>query len=327
MNNQEIETVFLLGAGASAEYLPIANEMRDDIRSQMDKIVLKKTNSNNFLLDNVPTNTYFEFAYNHLKFLYNESYRFPTIDSLAIALSLRNDQEGIRKLKYALSLYFSLKQHTANVDKRYLQFLPLILNGQKINNKFRILTWNYDYQLELSLCIILNLQTYNQSKSILNLITPPGSNSAATKPFFFKLNGTAGFIDDFGSNFHFIKDKFTDANDNYSLDSFIEYHNSFNNKNHQSSLNFAWEKSIKNDFLEGLNHNAKNAKNLVIIGYSFPQFNREIDKRLLNELKNTDVYIQCKNDNEEIEGLLKREFNINRITKINQTKSFYIPRI
>jgi len=61
----------------------------------------------------------------------------------------------------------------------------------------------------------------------------------------------------------------------------------------KSNISFAWEKD--DQFIEGVIPLVKDAKVLVVIGYSFPYVNRAVDRRIvqsMDALRN--VYIQDK---------------------------------
>lgn len=321
-------TVYLFGAGASAQYLPVALQMREDIERTVHKLVSLKSKQKNLIVGDKPLFEYFDFAENHLKFLLNESRRFPTIDSFAKALTIQKDFNKLRILKFSLSLYFCLKQNNVNVDKRYLHFLSMVVNDFKLDNRYKLFSWNYDFQMELSLSILYNLRVFHQCKSVLNVLTCKENINDLSKSFYFKLNGTAGFYDNFGTNDHYISRDLNDSLDTSISELLIMYYNSYLNLDYESSLNFAWENSIKTDILNNISYSVQNAKNLVIIGYSFPAYNRTIDKELLKMISpTTKTFIQCKDANDEIEIELKRDFNLKDITKIQQSHTFFNPEI
>jgi hypothetical protein len=83
-------------------------------------------------------------------------------------------------------------------------------------------------------------------------------------------------------------------------------------------FNFAWE--IDDNFVEkyqGYRQNitaaekiASETEILVVIGYSFPVFNREVDNRLFQKMKNlSKVYIQD-TDPEKIKSTMKNAFEV-----------------
>lgn len=97
---------------------------------------------------------------------------------------------------------------------------------------------------------------------------------------------------------------------------------------------FAWEKSTKS--AELLRYRMKISQNivkdsdvLVVIGYSFPLFNRLIDKEIFNSLtesgKLKKIYYQDPNKSGEF---LKSQFNLSsdiEIISITDVDSYFIP--
>ncbi|MFX6201679.1 hypothetical protein ABTF50_19975, partial [Acinetobacter baumannii] len=62
-------------------------------------------------------------------------------------------------LKLLLSNYFTLKQYSdftarnsdyGSLDKRAITFLSTICNGRKLPKNVKIITWNYDEQIEIA---------------------------------------------------------------------------------------------------------------------------------------------------------------------------------
>ena len=70
---------------------------------------------------------------------------------------------------------------------------------------------------------------------------------------------------------------------------------------------------------------------LVIIGYSFPFFNREVDNRLISSFVNSDnslkIYIQDPSVNEDQISFLKERFEITNIDieAIRAVDQFFLP--
>lgn len=67
-------------------------------------------------------------------------------------------------------------------------------------------------------------------------------------------------------------------------------------KNIDTGLSFAWEKDSK--IKQSIEKTVYNADVLVIIGYSFPDYNRDIDKEIFDKMPNLKkIYIQDKDPN------------------------------
>ena len=100
-------------------------------------------------------------------------------------------------------------------------------------------------------------------------------------------------------------------------------------KNAASNLKFSWEVS----FLDILNRiDANDPENTVIIGYSLPTFNRQLDNQLFASFTRPSsnpkkVYVQCGKGNSEVvsklNGMGVSEYH--QIIPIKDTKEFFIP--
>ncbi|MDE6649981.1 MAG: hypothetical protein K2K45_08635, partial [Muribaculaceae bacterium] len=142
----------------------------------------------------------------------------------------------------------------------------------------------------------------------------------------FKLNGSAMFdgLESFSLIGELIGNGYKDA-----MKIVAEEHCKFNSGNH---LSFAWETNIHSCyFLNKLYDILPYAQTLVVIGYSFPFFNRDIDRSLFSTmigLKN--IYIQDPYPEriaQNIQPVLSerhRNNNVN-IVLLKDTDQFYLP--
>ena len=100
-------------------------------------------------------------------------------------------------------------------------------------------------------------------------------------------------------------------------------------------LNFAWEKQdvkFEKEYSHRLQDAIKDATALVIIGYTFPFFNRETDTLLLKEMPNLKkVYIQDpfpKNVRQSFIPILQKSglgIDVNNIQLYDDTTQFFLP--
>lgn len=98
--------------------------------------------------------------------------------------------------------------------------------------------------------------------------------------------------------------------------------------NFQNCIKYAWENDPK--ILEKCKTILKNTDVLIIIGYSFPAFNRKIDSELLKSLKqDAKIYYQdpfaSKSVINNIQKSINQDFKIELIDKEIDLKNFYIP--
>jgi hypothetical protein len=93
-----------------------------------------------------------------------------------------------------------------------------------------------------------------------------------------------------------------------------------------SGLLFAWE-DFDDNFFKKIQECVSDAQTLVVIGYSFPYVNREIDRRIIRDyMKNLKkVYFQSTEPDEIMQRFSSvRSDNVDRIS-IKDIKQFYIP--
>lgn len=222
-------------------------------------------------------------------------------------------------------------------DSRYDVFLATLL--ESVDNKLilpsnvNIISWNYDIQFELAYC---DFDYTNKLTAIENLnvfpITKKSNREGDSK--IVKLNGMAGlFSKDENHTFSMFDFDWFLEKPMVAMKQLIKDYSE--GKRIQSFINFAWEAN-DNEFSRKAIEEAQkilfNTDALVIIGYSFPNFNKQIDRKILGELgkatgKISKVYYQAHPD--EIEALCKNfhwlmegKMNPEPITDLKQ---FFIP--
>lgn len=95
-------------------------------------------------------------------------------------------------------------------------------------------------------------------------------------------------------------------------------------------LSFAWESSEKQDqLMEAIRQTTSDTESVVVIGYSFPFFNREIDRAIFAGMPNLKtVYIQDPNPEAaepSLKAVLPEDVNI-KIEYQKDCTQFYLPR-
>lgn len=333
------QILYLIGAGASygqrgknkmgdilpgdiERGLPVVNQLEPAIEWYCKK--LQKTGPKGALIDKSD----YPHLYEELKWLKEKCRTYPTIDTYAKKLTVTKSWKELDRLKNALSSFFVLIQSFQKRDLRYDSFIASIIqdNGGLPNN-ISVLSWNYDYQMEYVLQDFSPVTT-----SILHIwpdkgITCKGFGSFIDKSRFncVKLNGTAmiSLIQD---------NQLIDPSD-YDPSSIEKwYKDDF--RGWKSNISFAWEKD--DNFIDSVLPLVKDARVLIVIGYSFPYVNRTVDRKLIQnmgELKT--VYIQDTAANDvkqsfesllsenQRKGLIQRSLQIHPRTSVNQ---FFIPK-
>jgi len=328
---------YLFGAGASCEVLPLV----DGIPSSMYALCLRLQEYSGQI--DAKLEIELKLLINDIKELSAEAADHASIDTYARKLFLTGNKEKLVWLKRVLSFYFLLEQFflEGKTDKRYDLFWASLAGktSQDLPKNVRILSWNYDLQFELSFCNYIPQKKFDDVQSILGVVEKINDKKKGEVIDHFgiyKLNGTANTIKDFDGPF---------INDAYILDEIkkgitIEELNKFlktsaflrNNKKSKMSLSFAWEnEEYKSSFQKSISELIKEeisvTEILIIIGYSFPYFNRKIDREFICSMKLKKIYIQDKNPDpiiDTLRSIIGDNENL-QIKKVSVSKQFFLP--
>lgn len=319
------------------EGLPLVSEIPGRLAYVIDKI-------KNFLCSHKTDNLIFPLGSNggtgfdtaknmliqDLIWLKDASASHATIDTFAKKLYLKNELKDFYKVELLLSIFFIIEQKINKKDGRYDTFLASVLNSKlNIDDRITILTWNYDSQFELA------YKEYGEHKDAEGLRRKLGiadlkDQSYDTRNQIFKLNGTANFMSSIDINGH---QEFDENLLTILLDAYIK---GLNENKSNSRISFAWDnhKYMSQNFEDALQKAIQDAEVLVVIGYTFPFFNRDIDRKVFKNMeKLKKIYIQDPNA-EQIISSLDSLYSIHHtgITKVNNnvipitnTSQFYLP--
>lgn len=345
------KVVYLLGAGASygkrekdpngkdipgkiLEGLPIVNEILERLEYvktlYAKQIVQEYKEAQQVLIKD-------------LEWLIENTYRHATIDTFAKKLFLTNQKDEYIKMKRLLSLFFKTEQLINRPDSRYDTFLASVLQKNdkgklRISDDISILTWNYDSQFEIAYKEYLSAGNYQETidfpeqlgieiqSSYANFLKPASFVDDGTRQIF-KLNGSASFIEDY-SPAHYYSFNDGELKNEWAIQLLKIY-----NSPKQCMLNYAWEHEASSDLKHIFDNSLFRAKALVIIGYTFPFFNREIDSFLFSFIcRNVQtIYIQdpyADNIKESVLDLIRRiglPIKDNQIILKKDVSQFFIP--
>jgi hypothetical protein len=352
---------YYLGAGASYNAYPILTELGVRMIGFAKRYLsIKAVPANKLNFDSlVKHETQFAWAWD-IGYFGNKALDYGTIDTYAKVLMLNGEEKQLARLKAALSTFITLwefvddeyvkptfrmksedngKRIFADVDKRYLALLSNFLERDEVSinraDTINFISWNYDFQVQRAIGkLILNEFDYWR----INVHLPFDQFSTSSSPLSLtQLNGYAGFWSTKESpevvigvrNAKFTLDQSLDDLDH------IVASTTRGEINWDNLINYAWEKSeLVSERRERAKEIIRNTNTLIIIGYSFPSFNREIDRELFNEIQpGTHVVYQDPNANEEIlnhllpsAGLPNRTNGIT--TKIlKETNQFHLPLV
>ena len=307
-----MNVTYLLGAGASAKSLPVVSNMKDRFRR-----------FNSFISRNIDIPNK-EIVIDLMNLCLKQIEAHASVDTFAKKLYLQDTFKMSAKaelfiIKHYLSLFFIAEQSAFYkefksesgemiapfpvIDPRYDPFLATLLqkSGKKVllPENVNIVSWNYDYQLELAYTAFAKCSLQD---ALIQFNEIPTSNSLGPRGKIFKLNGTAAmyFDENEKSPSHLLsngKEEFDLSDFKNLLESFAALKSvilSSNDHYRKPYINFAWEDSpFKRNNAEDLKNVLRQTKILVIIGYSFPNFNRLVDRELFKHLTSLEkIYYQ-----------------------------------
>jgi len=328
---------YLFGAGASATALPLVKSdidhniegLPDAFRRVGEQIM--KDFQDPKLIDPATK------LKNDLEWLAERSEKFNTVDTFAKYCYLKK-REDLQKVKKILSAYFTIDQIiNKKTDNRYLVFLTSILESSyQFPDNIKILNWNYDNQFQIASNMFTveaiefpKPDTFIQSDSLIpyypsiGMFTSPHA-SEYEKYSLVHLNGIAGYYKNSeGYTLNLIKESL-------SIQDFLKNSIEAINEN-QHFISFGWEEAPIKKESESINLSKTiiaGSEILVVIGYSFPFFNRQVDKEIINQLVSTGlkkIYYQDRFRNGEFlysQFNLKKPLEIENYDKVDQ---FLIP--
>lgn len=241
------------------------------------------------------------------------------LKSLLTAFFQYEQLDIARKHKFKQSSLISGKliprTKTLSLDTRYDTFFAALLNEDlQLPKNINIITWNYDHQIELAYTgfsekNIANAQqklaVYPDGDAIYNVNNKSWTNKLKDQYNIVKLNGSANTLS------HLVPEKGVDQFINVTDTVFEEeifpevyealYHACRRIKEPkyeslQYHVNFAWElqsNEMSKKGVELAKRIATDTDVLIVVGYSFPVFNRVIDKHIFGDKLFSKVYIQA----------------------------------
>ena len=338
-------TIYYLGAGASygrrgedkkiIEGIPVVSEIPEQFalfQAYIETAVIPSD------CEMVFQNTYRQSASNieseRLDMLYDIDQlikgiqEHATIDTYARKLYLTGRACEFKKLKSVLCAFFVWAQLVYKPDGRYDTFLANVLEEENLMlpKDISIVSWNYDSQIENA------YKAYNHN-SKLPLFEKNIQGEWPQQPnhgVIIKINGSATFEDK--STIQYIKDD--EKNMPAALQIIEFYHDSQVDTSgigldFKTHLSFAWEKSTYNEKIKStLTQTINDTEIVVVIGYSFPFFNRVTDRAIFSGMPNLKkVYVQDINPDaviQAIHAVLPSDRIVN-IEPIKNCGQFYLP--
>ncbi len=299
-----LHVTYLIGAGASTPELPIAKQIPERIES-LDSWLRSEfpMPAEPFPAQENLSGT-IEDAQNlflkNLSWMKLHAANHYSVDTFAKKLFLDDSHALLRQLKATLSTFFYIEQIRQKLHQRYDTFFAAILSGKRpeisLPNNVSILTWNYDSQFEIAFNGYVrdaaNVNTQTQATPL-----PPRAPEFDPNKFsIIHLNGAAGFIATAGHFQRIFQSLTIPASKEtiaHALMLFAKYMQQSDSC--EPLINFAWETEhpLSQKQLSHALQIAPKTEILVSIGYSFPQFNRGIDRQIIGAMSSLrKVYIQ-----------------------------------
>ena len=340
------KVTYLIGAGASygergpkgVNYvkrgIPIVNEMVDGIDYVISNLSAK------------PQSKDIETIISHMNELKQHCAEYPTIDTYAKMLFTTKRTKEYERLKRQLSVYFLLVQEPTRRDIRYDGFIASLIDEKtgRLPN-INVLSWNYDAQFEFA---IADYVPKHDKLASITAFLNERNKVFKMNPFIsddrfalVKLNGTAFFEQTkSGTTLQFGNyrgDYWDGIPDNSKYEIFEDFlaHAEYENGPYECGLSYAWEHyaTLEEEFFDDLKQKLANTETLVVIGYSFPYVNRQVDRMLFEYMPQLQtIYIQDRNFLEVEERLqavtysvYKRPFPHDHIHSTDNCSQFLIP--
>lgn len=327
---------YLFGAGASAKALPVVKDLPTRMKSFINNLkdhILDDIPFNDLPFRHTPKQLQQEFI-NHAENLLLKVQEHSSIDTYAKKLLITNRVEEYQILKAILSSFFIYEQHNNKVDDRYDSFFASLIDSSGIlPRNLRILSWNYDYQFEKAYAEYSENYSLSDNQRRLNVHHSRCYNVFYDSFSIFKINGTTSYYSKSKSDVYNLKNDFKE----FEMLDFIEKTVWLYGASKAQSnilvhlLSFAWEMNdseIVQQFHNGVVAAVKKTDVLIVIAYSFPFFNRSVDKGILTGMENLKkVYIQDLNADTVAEAITS-VLNLNNkpeIIKRYNCVQFYLP--
>lgn len=250
-----------------------------------------------------------------------------TIDTYARKLYLTRRKPDFNKLKRLLCAFFMWEQLEHKPDGRYDSFLANILELQTLElpKDISIISWNYDSQVEMA----FEAYRRNPGLHIYEKNIKGKWPELVDSGRIFKVNGSATFAD-----LQMISAIKQDSNAPAAVQLIQIYANFTSDTSalgfqFDTHLSFAWEASPNSDNMRSsIASTTLDTEQVVVIGYSFPFFNRETDREIFRGMVNLKkVYVQDINTTaikQSIQAVLPKDKKI-EVLPISSCEQFYLP--
>ena len=189
----------------------------------------------------------------------------------------------------------------------------------------RVISWNYDIQFEKAFAGFLQQGDIAEAANALQVF-PGVPKERCCRDLFsvFKINGTASMEDGKESGrLHTSYAQYLRADLKDALESALGFHEQDSPEQLDPYLTFAWEDDgRRNDMLNLI----VPVNTLVVVGYSFPLFNRDVDRNVLQRLSSKELYVQVGEDGHAVkERVIGLGIDAARVKIVDDVDQFFVP--
>lgn len=332
-HNPNVGLVYYIGAGASAQSLPLVSNTPKRMRKLATE--LRTEDFRNRVEE--PQRQTLEKLAERLECLAERADSCPSIDVLARLHYLRDEQTELRELKTTLSAFFMLEEGRRPADPRYGHFFAYMADRDAHNTlamptDVRVISWNYDRQFEKSFAEFTPESNRDEKRAAgrrLQAVPPCLPGECDLRAFsILKLNGAAGTHESPSTNSQTTHNPdlyalFSDLDRSLSLA--LSFCKNVALEDLDPHIQFAWEDDTRRSDILKLVDRFAPVRTVVVIGYSFPQFNRDLDQRLFNALRPSEVFLQVAGDNGVKDRIVGLGVDRDTIKIIEDQNQFFIP--
>ena len=345
--NGKAKVLYLLGAGASANALPMVGQIPKRLEAHAQRLASP-------VLQPVMTDVFkgaTPYSFSRVLDMYltdigrlkEMASVHESIDTYAKKLFLKGGEyhDELFKLKVAMSMFMAYEQaKRADNERRYDGFFASILSNEggilRIPDEVLILNWNYDQMLGHAFKEYTSSGQFHECHSQLGVV--PLHAVSAHKPYsVVHLNGLFAYQEE-GGQYNPIVNT-TRITDKDILEDMLRYYYRAHLKEDDPIyrrpeahlMQFAWESTdTRADGFKQVLGRLTEVTALVVIGYSFPFFNREFDRKILQYLPSLErLYVQAPDGAAEDIGRTinaMRVLNEVDIEYYTNTDKFLLPR-
>lgn len=327
--------VYLFGAGASYNAIPIVKDipekMSASVNQFLQKVVHAKGESIEIMTNRSDLRRQIKDRFKDVAEIIGKHY---SIDTYARKLFLRHEDEELRSLKSTISAWMLIEQFlNGHKETRYDAFFASILNDLGgLPSNISVLSWNYDSLFENAAHEYFRNKSKDSYKKFMIILEKGGNITRTGRDRFnyIKLNGSAtkeifrNQVQDLIKGGNLIQTE--------ELFNLLTERILFDKENFKSAISFAWERDDNNQFpeiVESAKSVISNADSIVIVGYSMPYYNRFVDKEIFSNLKPaTTIFVQDPNPEPVMDRLylrLPKNFHTGNINPIQSTDMFLLP--